>query len=462
MKKTKILVLALFLTTVAMAQQQNVATRSGKYTGVFGLFSNPASIAASPRRWDVSLFSINGGIGSDKLKFGMNTLTEKSEVLKEKLLAVDGDVSALINVEVTGPSFMMNINPKHAIGISSRTRIMGNISTMNAKLLQNLMDPEESKKLPYKLSTKDQVIAVNSWAEIGGSWGGVVFQKENHTIKAGATVKYLKGLSSSFANIQNLEATINIEKNGSQPEVYLTDGSGSVELINGGVDFFKDNLKTKDIVDEFSSSESTGIGFDLGVIYEYRDDVDESSEKVITPYKFKVGLSLLDLGSLKYTPNDEYAVGYTLNIPTGNKLYLNNLSGSFDEIRDYLNKSAYATKKEVGKTFTTSLPTTINVNVDYYIGSNFYAEAIGQFSLVNNDSKVQNPYYYNSFTLIPRFENKFLGAYLPFNYNTLSGFNLGVALRLGPLMIGSSSIFNQLVGEEHTQTDVFVGVRFGL
>lgn len=462
MKKTISVFLSLLMGVFVVAQQQNIATRTGKYTGVFSIFSNPASIAASPRKWDVSLFSANIGFANDNVKIGMKSFTDKND-LKNKWLNGDDALSGLINAEITGPSFMFNISPNHAIGISTRGRIMGNISTVNKKMLRGILEADKSSGLPYDLATQDQVLAVNGWTELGGTWAGVVFNKENHLIKAGATVKYLQGVSSSFVDIENLQATINVEKNSNNSiEPYLTNGQGALKMVNAGVDFMKDNIDA----DDFTESNASGFGIDLGVVYEYRKEEIETDEIEVgnnldNPYLFKVGISILDLGSLKYTVNDQYALGYTLNIPSGEKLYLSKLNGSFDEVRDYLDKSPYAVRKNIDKSYTTSLPTTLNASIDYNVGSNFYAEFIGQLSLVNNDDKVQNPYYYNSFTFIPRFENRFVGFYLPLNYNTLTEFNMGATLRLGPLMIGSSSILSHLMGE-HKQVDMFVGVRFGM
>lgn len=462
MKKNVILILTILFATVVVAQQQNLSTRTGKYSGVLGVFSNPASLSSSPFHWDASLFSLNMGVETSKIKMGMSSLTEK-DFFKNQLLKTKGDVSGLINTEITGPSFMMKINQKHAVGISSRSRIIGNITTMNAKLLQGLLDSDEFDGLPYRLSTKDQALSINSWSEIGASWGGVIFQRNNHTIRAGVTLKYLMGMSSSFVEIDDLQASIDYE-NKTKPRVFLTDGAGSVEIVNGGFDFLQDDLKGGDVMDEMFNAEAKGFGFDVGFIYEYRESsIGSSFDDTATsiPYKFKIELALLDIGSMKYKLNDKYTAGYTLNIPTGGKLYLENLGGSFDEIKEFLDKSSYTTQKDIGETFSSSLPTTLNVSADYHIMSDLYVEAVGQFSLINKGKKVQNPYYYNSITLIPRFDKKFLGFFLPLNYNSLTGFNAGTTFRLGPVLLGSSSILNQLFGK-HKQIDVFFGLRFGL
>ncbi|CEN41340.1 exported hypothetical protein [Capnocytophaga canimorsus] len=47
------------------------------------------------------------------------------------------------------------------------------------------------------------------------------------------------------------------------------------------------------------------------------------------------------------------------------------------------------------------------------------------------------------------------------NYSDLSKFNAGVALRMGPLFVGSGSALSVLTNKSK-QADVYFGLRFGL
>jgi hypothetical protein len=61
MKKYVFLLIALLVTATTFSQSFN-GYRSGNYTGVNGVFFNPANIADSRYRWDVNLFGINAGL----------------------------------------------------------------------------------------------------------------------------------------------------------------------------------------------------------------------------------------------------------------------------------------------------------------------------------------------------------------------------------------------------------------
>lgn len=63
--------------------------RTGNYTGVAGVFYNPASIAGSPFHWDVNLLSASTAIGNNKASFKISDIgrTLNSDSIKNKVFA---------------------------------------------------------------------------------------------------------------------------------------------------------------------------------------------------------------------------------------------------------------------------------------------------------------------------------------------------------------------------------------
>jgi outer membrane protein OmpA-like peptidoglycan-associated protein len=62
----------------------------------------------------------------------------------------------------------------------------------------------------------------------------------------------------------------------------------------------------------------------------------------------------------------------------------------------------------------------------------------------NNDTKVHD---ISSITLTPRYDWKWAGIFIPVQYNFLDGFRAGAAVRLGPIVVGSSNLA-PLVGQK--------------
>jgi hypothetical protein len=48
--------------------------RSGNYTGVNGVFFNPANIADSRYRWDFNLFNLSASFGNNKASYSLKDL----------------------------------------------------------------------------------------------------------------------------------------------------------------------------------------------------------------------------------------------------------------------------------------------------------------------------------------------------------------------------------------------------
>src|SRR5690606_20859615 len=98
----------------------------------------------------------------------------------------------------------------------------------------------------------------------------------------------------------------------------------------------------------------------------------------LSRYKFKLGVSLLDLGKIKYTADPNRSAGYSVNIPNGNKWYPKDLEDkSFDEAKDYLDANPYFTSAAATTgDYKVALPSSFVINADYNIHRGFYIGAL--------------------------------------------------------------------------------------
>jgi Family of unknown function (DUF5723) len=436
----------LCIISISLFAQDFSGSRSGNHTGVNGVFNNPASIADNRYKWSVNLFSLNGNVGNSQGTFSLRDLSSAfgSDVDSFFLGNSNKESSGMGALELIGPSLMLNLG-KNSFALTTRVRVLGNIKDIDGNLIQSIDDDNDI--LPVTLnSNSNQKIIANGWSEIGGSYGRVLYNKGHHYFKAGATIKYLMGSTNNFLNIDNIKGTLNDNING---DVYLTNASGRIAIGVAGIDF--DNAEA----DDFFSSHGNGVGFDLGVQYEYRPGGENSD------YKFKAGLALLDLGSVRYTPDADEFGDYTINVPGGSQWYPGDLDGmSISEIKTYMDASPYFINNAANRTkYKANLPTTLQVTADWNIHNKFYAELAGQLSVVSQ-SDIHSPFYYNAITITPRYEARRIGFAMPINYNALTNFNMGIAIRLGPVFIGSGSILTALV-DKSKQADIHFGVRFG-
>ncbi|MBC7946778.1 MAG: hypothetical protein H7Y42_02780 [Chitinophagaceae bacterium] len=450
MKKMTLLTYLVF-SSCFLFSQNFPGYRSGNYTGVNGVFYNPANIADSRYRWDVNLIGINGNLGNSQASFKLKNLGDVFNDNVDSLFFGNSEKesSGIIDMDIIGPSVMFSIGKKNSFAITTRFRAIGNVHDIDGNLIQSIDDENTGLPLTLKSNSQQKIIA-NGWTEIGGSFGRILMNKGKHFLKGGASVKFLLGSANSFANITNLKGTLDEAFTG---DVYLTNASGRVAIGVAGVDF--DNFES----DQIFASNGNGIGFDLGLVYEYRPE--ENNSKYANKYKFRVGLALLDLGSITYKPKANEFGDYTINVPSGSQWFPSDLDGkSISEVKSYLDASPYFTNNAINLgSYKSNLPTTLQASVDYAINKHFYTELSGQLSLVSQ-SNAYSAFFYNAFTITPRYEGRRIGFALPINYNKLTNFNVGASFRVGPVFFGSGSVLTALVGNSK-QADFHFGIRFG-
>lgn len=457
--------LATFCTLICITSISNAqdfpGLRTSNYNGVSGVFINPANIADSRHRWDFNLFGVSALIGNNKASFNLKDIGKSidTDSLKNKIFSEgSGSSSGIMSAVVTGPSLLFNLNKKSALAITTRARVMTNIIDIDGKLAEQLVDDvNDNTGFPYTIaSANNMVVNVNGWTEFGLSYAREITNKGRHYFKGGISLKYLAGAGHGSININNLNATINNDV--VLDDAYLSNASGKIGLSFGGISI--DDFEPDDLL----SFKSTGIGGDIGFVYEFRPDTSTWSRRDNNKYKFKIGLALLDIGSIKYDRDMTRSGAYGINITGNQRFYLKALTdASIDDYKDTLNKYPQFFPPDASgnaTSYTAALPSTLQLTADYHVKKGFYVNLTTQLSLTNAGTKQYASQYYNAVTITPRIESKSFGVYVPLAYNSLTEFAAGASFRLGSFFIGSGSVLSAAFGSSK-QADVFIGVHFG-
>lgn len=459
MRKVYLCALMMAATGGAYAQSYP-GYRSSNYTGVNGVFFNPANAADSRSRWDINLFSIDGFVGNNQNSLSFKDITKSSfnsDSLKSKLLSGGGNnLNAMARVDILGPSVLFNAGARTGIALTTRARIFGNARDMNGPLARAVIDAGEAKATyPFNFSESKSILNSAAWTEIGASVGQILTRdKSHHFVKVGLTVKYLAGVADAYLRRENFNGTVANGGSGT----YLTNATGRVYLNTTEA-----NFKDYDFGDFFKFN-GHGIGGDVGLVYEYRPNLDYSKyedDRFANKYKVKVGVALLDVGEIKFNKSGNQSGVYTMNIPNGQQFLLNQFKDkSVSEFKSILDASPYFTPDaNVDEKYKVSLPTSIQINVDYLIAKGFYANANAQITTSKTGNL--NLFAWNSYTVTPRWEVSKFGVALPINYSELTQWNAGISLRAGPVFLGSGSLFTAIF-DKTKQADLHVGIRFGL
>lgn len=405
------------------------------YAGVHGIIYNPANIVESNLRADINLISGSVFIDNDYIGIGFNELFNSNEDIDNSLERFPSSSNNFnINVDVLGPSFMFNLNKKSSIGISSRVRVMSNLNEIDGTLFETIEDGFDDND-DFDFDQQNFTGTAHAWAEIGITYGRILWSKQNHLLTGAVTLKYLQGAGSAFTNSTNLEGNYV-----DSTETLTTSG----ELVYGtSNDFDNDDIDFNNL--------TAGFGFDIGFVYEWHPDRENDTIRFYQdPYKLKIGVSVTDIGSIKYDEGEitTYDMAATVNTVTFE-----------DDVKEFLDNNYNATA--LNQNVKMQLPTALHILVDYRLAKMWLISAQADLSMVAADEQLNNAIS-NTVILMPRYESKWLSVFAPMSLRQYGGFTAGAGLRFGPLSVGSGSILSNLLSDSTQSADVFFGLKIPL
>lgn len=485
MKNLNILfAVALLATSLISNAQEFLGIRQSNYSGVMGLDLNPSSIADNRMKFDAVLFgaSVSGYnnhayFNPRKMPFWwIKSFDEENPTANawmndddlEKLVSADSldyynsmgkgqffefdngkkDRSAFVNAEVDIFNIMVSINQKRSIGFQIKNRTFFNLDKVSPQLIRLATNEFDFRNLfDIDLTDADMNLSSNSWNEYNFAYAQVLKDDNQHFWKMGGKLKFLQGIGSFYFYSDNVDYNISNDTTanyiqGDFDYGYSDNLGGYVEPIDNGT-----------INEEFSASEllrkysNLGLGLDIGVTYEFRPnyqshkyDMDNKTDlwrKDQNKYKLRVGAAINDIGGMRYKKGD---LSRNFSMQTGifDLQEFDGVKGfrSLDSTILRLADQGDITFRSDDGEYYMNLPTHANLDVDYHVWKNFYANYYMRVNLLF--MKDRNAVHYpNSFAVTPRWEKAWWGVSLPFSYSTVSGFRYGIGLRAGPLVVGT-------------------------
>jgi len=435
MKRT--LLLFCFFGSFFYARSQSYfGFRDDNYAGIQSALFNPSNIVDSKYRADVTIFSASGTGQNDLYGINMmDALDGDYDLANEASKNFKSNNRGNFNVDILGPSFMMNITPVHSVALFTRVRSVTNLVGINGQLIDEV-NKDVSNSNNFLISGGNPNGVTNSWAEIGASYATVLLDLDDHFVKGGISLKYLMAGVNGYINGSDLSVAFN--KNNADPAAseYVSTGTlrtaASYDYANG------DNAK-------FDAA-SAGVGIDLGFTYEYRTNCHTCAGN---RYKFKAAASVTDIGKVNY----KNIVENTYNI-TG-RVTQEDIDNA-DDIFEFFDSNY--TKISSKKGVKANLPTALHTNFDWNIDQQFYLNLSGDFSLVDA-KKVNGTAIANSVTFTPRYETRQFSFYVPVTYMQYSGTQIGAGFRAGPIFIGSGTLFSSLFSNNSKGCNIYAGLK---
>lgn len=299
---------------------------------------------------------------------------------------------------------------------------------------------------------------MHAFAEAGLTYGRIISQTDNSTLKLGITGKYVHGIGVASMYSNNMLINMDAAKN------FNTLTGDLTVQYSSNIDAFEDG-NWSDMFD--GSSGKGGWGVDAGLVYEWRPGgkKDSGARKTWldydqTPYKLRMSVAVTDFGYVRYK-NSPHGNSYLLDASGFNADEFKKADGEdYDAYFDRLEINGILDPEVYKENLNVKLPMAIRADVDYHIYKRLFINA---GAVVNMISKTKNPlsaHYTTSFTVTPRLEKKWFSIYLPVYYNMEEQFSWGAGLRVGPLFTGSSSVLSNLLSSDRISAmDVHVGLH---
>ncbi len=316
-----------------------------------------------------------------------------------------------------GPGFIIS---KRMYGGGFFTRIrnvtdMRNVSYQlaSAFLNENGFNPQESRDLLGQ-NMKNARLSTMSWAEYGVNFGKMIKRQQDIIVALAANLKYNTGVSIYYANLIEFDSYRN------------EDGSAGVNRLDGTVRSNQAAWKS-----------GRGFGMDIGITYKIMEDyVDKylANSKLsncnYVDYKIKIGLSLLDLGYVRFKKNTTRT-----DVSGAGFFNPNDVDTAFTDVM----KQNFKNTTTQGKPITATLPTALSGQVDVNFDNDFYLNVTVVKNLIPTRMiGVPGP---DVLVICPRYETLPIEVSMPFALQKFRYPNLGFALRLRSIVLGVDNVF---------------------
>ncbi|MGN7818701.1 DUF5723 family protein [Chitinophaga sp. 22536] len=449
----------LFLWPACAAMAQSFpGYNTSNYAGIYGVLSNPASAAGYRYKWDVNIIGADVKGGNTYVRVPKSVLLNpppSNKWVRNQDYFLDTTANRKQNgwgmAEIVMPSVLYAIDEKQSVSFVWRVRASasgGNLPTPLANFFGN--DFPNMQYRGKNLNIEKVGVGTHIWNELGFSYARTIHEGYTSRWKAGVTVKLLSGIAAGYAQVANASFVLNNRRNAD-----ITSGTLRY-AYNEELDHWQ-----KPDTRNLQLFHNNGLGFDLGVIYEYRPDNGgfgkfESSDA--DEYKLRLGLSINDIGRIKYQKG-AYNTDLDLrkqNINPNDITYKD--KESLKQYSRRLNRYFTPIPGD-DSSFVMVLPASLNLMADYNIDSRFFVSANAVIALNAGKNGLARTYAMTQLLITPRYETELFGAYMPFVINHNGQADVGAGFRIGPLVVGSYSLFTTLFQHRINHSDAFVALR---
>ena len=435
----------LLLNCVSFSQEQ-LGIRTSNYAPNESIFLNPASSSDSRVYLDfnISSFHVFGANNAIKYTdFSFRELIDSSKrVFDENKIELTPKKNGRIHANVAAhlPSFTwskgLNGFGFHIKGraLGSTTRIPFNTQELIVKQIKN--DPLK-RNINYFL--EGPYLTSVQFADISLNYSRIIKKKKYDIISIGVNLHHYLGINVQAQALHNIKF-----KTISEDSVLIT--QYNADVVTG----VKSN--------QFPAG--SGWGFDLGFIWQkkkqdvyfYTPNTGKGNCE-FNDYKYKLGVSLLDIGSINFNNNiNVYSYSGQGSELTSNEAAI---FYAFDTLNPFRSNET-----KINKPSSILLPSALSIQFDYNYRNGIYLN-LSAILATNNTKrfKVKRP---SSITFTPRYESKHIEVSFPVSWYDFSTLRIGASVRLSQFFFLGIERWDGIIKSDVSGIGIYGGIKYSV
>lgn len=448
---------------------------TGNYIGINHLQVNPANICFQPLAVDINLISLDGNLNNNNFyseptflltrpfNNNFNKLVPQNKGFKSDAVK-DGDLIVKKNLQpngyifggvyAMGPSVLFSLSKKKSIAFTTGFRTHLGITQISDLTANTIFEGLTFSDVIFqKMKLNDTKVSFASWAEAGISYAQVIKENNNYMHRLGFSVKALIGISGAYIydrgfNGDNENGKDLIFNNSSFSYAYSGPVTKNINATNN-----QNQIKPR----------GYGVGFDIGYSIEKKNYSSArycpkmyGFSTVSVDYKWKAGISLLDIGAIKFTQN-----AFFTEINNGGMRWRGFdtlLNTDVAEIDAIFRSNVVGTTPVTANNFWLILPSAISLQFDYRVVTEFFLN----ITIFQRLTLAQMPSLSRMNTLVfaPRYDSETWTLSIPFVLNEYKNPTIGIAYRYKYVTIGSDRIAETMGIQQAFGVDFYASLKY--
>jgi len=276
-----------------------------------------------------------------------------------------------------------------------------------------------------------------TFGEVGVNGGYMIYEMGGKVVNIGANIKYLFGVGGVNMLVDNYSYELH-------------------DSTNATINSFSGRYSGTD----FKFNSGKGVGVDLGITFEKKVNKNTfiphhpNSKCRYTEYLYRVGFSVLDIGSIKFKNSASRTV-VDGSGPWGNYSEFN-----VSSIGDVISKADSLVGNGITESSTTykaKLPLSFSLQFDYNIGRGLYVNAFAIYG-----AGLKNSFGAERVSMIaitPRYETKRIGVGIPLSINQFGNAGIGLSVRFWYLSFGVDNLVPVFLNVDVYRLDAYAQIK---